>query len=41
MDNVALVEQELGKVRAILAGDAGDECDFWWGHLVVVFVVTN
>jgi hypothetical protein len=26
---VALVEQELGEVGAVLAGDAGDECDFF------------
>ena len=27
VDNVALVEQELGEVGAVLAGDSGDECD--------------
>jgi hypothetical protein len=26
MDGVALVEQKLGKVRAVLARDPGDEC---------------
>jgi len=26
VDLVALLEQELGEVRAVLAGDAGDEC---------------
>ena len=25
---VALVEQEFGEIGAVLAGDAGDECDF-------------
>ena len=27
-DLVALVEQELGQVGAVLAGDAGDQCSF-------------
>ena len=27
-DLVALVEQELGQVGAVLAGDAGDQCPF-------------
>jgi len=31
VDFVALVEQELGEVGAVLAGDAGDEC-FAVGH---------
>jgi hypothetical protein len=30
VDDVSLVEQELGEVGAVLAGDAGDESDF--GH---------
>ena len=25
---IALLQQELGQVGAVLAGDAGDECDF-------------
>ncbi len=36
MDDVALVEQQFGEVGAVLAGDAGDECNFGCGHLVVV-----
>jgi hypothetical protein len=28
VDFVALGEQQLGEVGAVLAGDAGDECDF-------------
>ena len=27
VDFVALLEQQLGEVGAVLAGDAGDECD--------------
>ena len=30
MHLVALVQQELGQIGAVLAGNAGDECDF--GH---------
>ena len=30
--HVALAEQELGEVGAVLAGDAGDQCD--WRHEV-------
>ena len=26
VDFVAFLEQELGEIRAVLAGDAGDEC---------------
>jgi hypothetical protein len=29
MDLVALVEEEFGEVRAVLASDAGDECAFF------------
>ena len=32
VDDVALVQQELGEVGAVLAGDAGDEGDFGGGH---------
>ena len=28
VDAVALVEQQLGEVGAVLAGDAGDDCSF-------------
>ena len=31
MDDVAFLEQELGQVRTILAGDSRDEGDFWSG----------
>ena len=34
---VALVEQELGEVGAVLAGDAGDQCDL--GHPCQLFSV--
>ena len=30
--NVALVEEELGEVGTILAGDTGDEGDLGFGH---------
>ena len=32
VDDVALAEEELGEVGAVLAGDAGDERDFGGGH---------
>ena len=28
VDDVAFFQQEFSKIGAILAGDAGDECDF-------------
>jgi hypothetical protein len=31
MDLIALIEQQLGEVGAVLAGDAGDECAFLHG----------
>jgi len=33
VDDVALVQQELGEIRAVLAGDAGDECGFVHGSI--------
>jgi hypothetical protein len=30
VNDIALLEQEFGKVGAVLAGDAGNECGF--GH---------
>jgi hypothetical protein len=30
---VALVQQQLGEIGAVLAGDAGDDCGFV-GHLI-------
>jgi len=30
--HVALLQQELGEVGAVLAGHAGDEGGFGWGH---------
>lgn len=35
VDDVAFTKQQLGKVSAILTGDAGDECDF--GHIFLLF----
>jgi hypothetical protein len=31
---VALVQQQFGEVRAVLAGDAGDECFFHFFPLI-------
>ncbi len=31
VDDIALLQQELGQIGAVLAGNAGDECDFC-GH---------
>ena len=33
-DVVALGQQQLGQVRAVLAGDPGDECAFGHGHVL-------
>ena len=38
VDHVALVEQELGQVGAVLPGDAGDERDFLLRHFSVARV---
>ena len=35
VDHVAFVQQQLGELGAGLAGDAGDECNFWCGHLLL------
>jgi hypothetical protein len=35
MDDVAFCEQKLGEIRAVLAGDTGDEGDFGFcGHTI-------
>ena len=36
VDDIALAEQKLGKIGAVLAGDAGDQCNFV-GHWIAIF----
>jgi hypothetical protein len=31
MNDVPFFKQKLGKVRAVLAGDSGNQCNFWGG----------
>jgi hypothetical protein len=38
VDDVPFFEQKLGEVRAVLAGDAGDEGDFLWQRHIKIQV---